>query len=282
MATAPANTQTSREKVELDRDFREAPTNGLHSDILVREYGETILFERHNSRGSGAFYQRAGDTWAEFFGILGIARKVGEDAVNRAHAAAISDRDKEIDEIFKVTGKALARCRTTDFLAKSVRLFAERVTRVDLPWNSTAECLPLLDGILDYTGAKAYLRHARPDEFFRDPLPYHGADVFNSGVPDRWLAELEAVYPDPEDRQMARQCLSLAVRNAPTKTFQVWFSREGHGGKNTIVDCLSAVLPGRIRPIAGSVILRGGDASERRFGAGELEGATMAVFDEVG
>lgn len=265
---------------DLDLRFWSETSNGLLADIMKRDAKGRILFVPLNNRSGEHWYRNFGlDYWKKMSGIKAYARAAGEESIRRVFEAKKNTTEKNV---YEKTGKALKKCQTQNFLQSSILLFNELVTVEEIRWNSTIECLPCLDGIIDYSGDAPRKREARENEYFRDPLPYNVAEILNAETPRKWLALLSQIHPDEKDRAMARQCMAVAMRGKATKLFQVWFNREGHGGKNTLIDALSVVLPGRVKPISSAVILRGGDSSERRFGTAELEGNLINHFDEVG
>lgn len=267
---------------ELDRHFFKEPSHGLLADILKRDAGKRIIYVPLNPRTGEHWYRNASvEYWQKMDGIRAFARTAGEDAVTRAFEIERIESG-DVKKVFTQAGCAYQKVRTRDFLAGAITLFNEHVTVSGIQWNCTPECLPLLDGILDYSGKTLISRKAREDEYFRDPLPYRIEEILNAPKPEKWLTLLSQIHTDHDNFTMARQCYSLAMRGQATKLFQIWYNREGNAGKNTVIDALGVVLPGRVKPISSAVILKGGDSSERRFGAAEMEGALISYFDEVG
>jgi phage/plasmid-associated DNA primase len=267
----------------LDRHFLFSPTNGLLADILERDTNGSIIYEPLNSR-SGQFWKLENDCFVLYDEIKNFARKAGEAAIERGLAAEKRDAKddvKDIKDLYSLAGKAYTKCRSRDFLAGSVALFSERVTVRNIRWNEAKECLPLKNGIYDYSRKTPTLRKRKKSEYWRDPLPYTSWEIDGADEPKKWLTFLEQVHPDEDTRKMARQLYSLIVRNRSTKLFQLWTNEEGNGAKNTVIDIFRMLLGDRVRMLTGSVITTKGDSSERRFFRGQLEDCMLAVFDEV-
>ena len=262
-----------------DREYLRHPSHGTASDVLRAVLGETVIYERE----SGKWFERR-PGWCYFSELhdpKGTARQVLEAAVDRA----MTDeriQNENVKELYTAAGKAAQKAQTRDFVAGALSFFSETVGVSGINWNGTMETMPTLDGVLDFSGPEVIVRDARPGEYYRDPLPFPAREVLTADVPSVWQNFLKIVFPDPDTRTMARQCMALAVRGRTTKLFQVWTNELGNGAKNTTLDVLSLVLTNRVSSISGSVILERGDASERRFGAAEMESSLIAAFDEVG
>jgi len=88
------------------------------------------------------------------------------------------------------------------------------------------------------------------------------------------------MFPDPDSRQTALYCFSQMIANKGFKTFQIWYSKFGNNGKNTLTDFFIWLLAKRAVMLKPAVIMRNGDKSERRFGTIELKNSTAGIIDE--
>ncbi|WP_319561335.1 hypothetical protein [Marispirochaeta sp.] len=281
-ADALEEESTGSETQELYAHFLMAPSHGIAADILFHALGSTTIFERFNDRGGEFFTRDFGQCFYEpAHNMRHRARVVLEDAVNQALEIEKQTTD-DIKGLYSAAGKALQKPRTKDFLASTLILFSERVTVEKLEWNQTPETLPTLTGILDFSGPEMMIRNPLPGEYFRDPLPYAAEQIVKGGDAPNFSRFLSDLFPNPETQLSALQCLSMLIANKPSKVFQVWQNDEGNGAKNTLVDVINGVTPGRIRYVNGATILTRADSGEKRFGVYILRGASAGVFDEVG
>ncbi len=266
----------------LEEQFVESPSHGLAADLLFVELGPYIIFERFSARGEGQFFARNPDQsfYSPVFNIHARARSILEKAAYTVHAAAEAKNNGASKDVWSNVGKALHKARTNDFLKSTIQLFSERVTVPELVWNATPQVLPTRTGVLDFSGDQIEVRGAYPNEFFRYPIPVNAEDIVAGGdTPnfDRFVSEL---FPDTDTRYTALNVASMAVGNHGWKAFVVCTNEAGNNGKNLFFNSLSSLLPGRVGFLGGAVILSGADKGERRFGRAELEGLTLAVFDE--
>ena len=266
----------------LQQQFLTAPSHGLASDLLLMELGERVIFERFSARGDGQFYVRHNEQcfYEPVFDIRARAREILETAVVCAHKAALAAGDGEPKQVYNAAGNALQKARTNDFLKSAVQLFAERVTVPDLKWNTTPRALPTLTGIIDFSTSKLEVRSAYEGEHFKDPIPVSAREIIQGGETPAFNQFLSELFPNPDTRQTALQVASMAVGSHGWKVFVVCTNESGNNGKNLFFNVLARLLPRRVGFLGGAVIQCGAEKSERRFGRAELEGLTLAVFDE--
>jgi phage/plasmid-associated DNA primase len=214
--------------------------------------------------------------------MLEIASKYLDTAVDEAFEKLKAQAEgATISALFTKAGIARKKARTRDFINGALEFFAAKVLVANLSsrWNETAECLPCLDGVIDFTGEEIIARAPKNDEYFKDPLPVKTADILREDIPASFLLFLDEVFPDPEVRRTALECVSLAVANKGSRTFYLWHG-SGANGKNTLLDGLRIVLGARVGTIPAGAIIRSHDGSGR-FAAAALNGLTFAAVDEV-
>ena len=270
-----------------DDSFFKAPSHGLAADLLLAELGGKSIFEKWSTDASapgfGEFFRRAGCYYEPVLNSRHAAREILEryltEVFDRLKA---SSPDGEIDKVYKTAGKAFQKVRTRDFLSSSLVLFSERIAKLEVPWNVTPETFPTLTQVIDFSGSKVIARDPRPNEFFKDPVPLEAKDILQAGQCPVFDAFMGQLFPDEDTRKSAWHCAAACIANKPQKTFWIWWNSEGDGGKNTLMDFLQKILPGRMVTLKGALILYKGDKGERRFGESELRGCTAGFFDEVG
>lgn len=262
--------------------FFAAPSHGLAADILYDALSTSVIYEPHNNK-TGVFYIReSGECYySEARNMKNRARAILERAIGVAFEIEKAESD-DIKGVFQQAGKAYQKARTRDFLASTLQLFAERVTVQNVPWNVAPECVVTKTGIIDFTTEQITVRDARPEEYYRDPLPIAAEAVMHGGGCSSFEQFMTDLFPDPENKQSALHCAAMCVANKSSKIFQIWNNREGNGGKNSLADVIGLVLGARAVNASGALILYKPDQSERRFGGAALQGATAAFFDEVG
>lgn len=266
---------------QIDEQFYNEPTHRAGSDVLKAILRGRVVFEKE----TGKFYERTPGGWYdEIPDMLSRASGIIDAATVRAFRRIIDTlTGAALHAAYLKAGSARRRAQSKDFIQSALAFFAEEtiVPGLAAQWNATPETLPTRTGILDYSGNEMQARSPQEGEYFRDPLPVSAEDVLKLDIPAAFLLTLEEYFPDPEIRRTATECLALAVSNKGSRTFQLWHGEAGANGKNTLVDILRAVLPGRIGTIAGTVITRAPDGGAKRFGAAELEGKLLAAVDEV-
>ncbi len=256
------STDLSKARELLNAHYVDAPSHGLASDLVFEELNGKVVYERYTAT-SGRFYVREHGA-CYFVPIVDMharVRLILEGAIKTAFDQGQA-RGDGIADLFKLVGRAYQRSRTRDFLASTIILFAERVIVPDLHWNSTPSVFATLSGIVDFSGDSIKIRDPGPGEYFRDPVPQTAQSIADGGpCPcfDRFMIDL---FPDPSTRQSALHCVSLVLANRPSRYFQIWFNPEGRGAKNTFIDILSMLVPGRCNYISGSLVLKKADLGE--------------------
>lgn len=265
----------------IDEQYFNEPTHRAGAAVLNEAFRGRVIYEKETSK----FYEKTqGGYYEELSDILSRASEIIDAAAVRAFKKIIDGlTGSALQNAYLKAGTARKRAQTRDFIQSALAFFAEEtlVPQLASRWNATPETLPTISGILDYSGDEIITRPPREGEFYRDPLPYNAEDVLDSGTPASFILTMFSYFADPEVRRTAIEGLSLAVANKGSRTFQLWHGEAGANGKNTLLDILRAILPGRVGTIGGSSITRGQDGGAKRFGAAELEGKTFAAVDEV-
>jgi hypothetical protein len=223
--------------------FFEAPSHAVGADILFIKHCGNIIFEPYNTR-TGEFHRCPENscTWKPFYAIKNLARHDLEAAVTFIFNERQRD-EGNTKELYSAAGKAYQRARTRDFLNGVIDCFKERVTVPSIPWNATPEALPTLSGILDFSGESISVRKPYPGEYFRNPLPFTAEEILSADETTHFDGFMADLFPNPDTRKTALQCLSLAVANKGSKTIQIWTNEQGNNGKNSLLNLLSGVLP---------------------------------------
>ncbi len=260
--------------------FFETPTHRDASRILEQGLRD-IVFEPE----TGEYWQRmANGCYERVPDILTLACDTVDKAVKDVFDSLTSEMGAKIDaNMYTKAGIARKKARTKDFMLSALAFFAEAVQVSNLAslWNSSAECLPTETGILDFSSDELTIRAPRDDEYFRDPLPVKAEDVLKANIAPHFRLVLLDYFPDPHVYKTAIQCLSLAVANKGNRIFQLWHGTAGANGKNTLLDILRTILPGRVDTLTAAAITRNGDEGAKRFAAAQLDGLTFAAVDEV-
>jgi len=272
----PASTSSHIEQ------FLQEPTHSLAADCLFERFAGKIIFERTAPK-QGRFWQRQpGGYFEPLDSMLDLASKYLDTAVDEAFEKLKAEAEgATISALFTKAGIARRKARTRDFINGALEFFAAKVLVPNLSarWNEAQECLPCTDGVIDFTGEEIIARPPRDNEYFKDPLPVKTADILREDIPASFLLFLDEVFPDPEVRRTALECVSLAVANKGSRTFYLWHG-SGANGKNTLLDGLKIVLGARVGTIPAGAIIRSHDGSGR-FAAAALNGLTFAAVDEV-
>ena len=265
----------------IDEQFYNEPTHRAGAAVLNRTFQGRVIFEKE----TGKYYERTPGGWYdEIPDILSRASATIDAAALRAFRRIVEGLSgSALQAAYVKAGIARKKAQTRDFIQSALAFFAEEILVPDLAgrWNATPETMPTTTGILDYSGDEIIVRPPREGEYYREPLPYSAENVIQGSTPAAFLLTLHSYFPDPEVRKTATEGLALAVANKGSRTFQLWHGEAGANGKNTLLDILRTVLPGRVGTIGGSAITRGPDGGAKRFGAAELEGKTFAAVDEV-
>ncbi len=266
---------------KLEHDFFDSPTHADGAQILYIKLKDKIIFERL-SQSRGNFWKR---TEAGYFELVEDIYKISSEILCDSVNGTLSELSKTADPktlklLYERAGAALKRAKTKEFLVGVLAFFGELVFEKDLPaaWNATAQCLPCLDGVLDFTGGEIVARPAKATEFFRDPLPIRAADILSADIAPQFELFLLAVAPDSGVRKTLRELLSLAVANRGHRTIGL-FTGPGSNGKSLLAQILARVLPGRIAELASAAISRDMTGA-KRFAAAELEHKTFAFVEE--
>ncbi len=267
-------------KEQTKKQFFDSPTHRDAARILVNEL-QNIVYQPE----TGQYWQLMANGCYELVpDILTLACDTVDQAVKDVSNKFIAEMGSKIDvNIYAKTATARKKARTRDFMSSALAFFAEAVQVQNLAslWNASAECLPTQTGILDFTKDELTIRGPRADEFFRNPLPVKAEDVLKTDVAPHFRLVLFDYFPDPHVYQTAIQCLSLAVANKGNRIFQLWHGTAGANGKNTLLDILRTILPGRVDTLTAAAITRNGDEGAKRFAAAQLDGLTFAAVDEV-
>jgi phage/plasmid-associated DNA primase len=149
-----------------------------------------------------------------------------------------------------------------------------------IDWNATPECLPCLDGVIDFSTDSIIKREPRIDEYFKSPFQFTVEEIKIAENIDLFNETLNQMFPDPDTKLTALYCFSQMIANKGWKTFQIWYSKFGNNGKNTLTDFFIWLLAKRAVMLKPAVIMRNGDKSERRFGTIELKNSTAGIIDE--
>lgn len=260
-------------------EFLRSPTHALAADLMIEAAAGRIISD--NLDGQLWIKAKAGHS-EEIDAPLSFMRSVLEIAVDQAFNQARTEGDTDAGKLWD---RAKRKVQTRDFLASSLTLFSEVVAVQDLAakWNSTPETLPCIDGILDFSlDARPSLREPMAGEYFENPLPCRAWDIMTTKPPAKFLAFLEAVFPDHEIRETALDLLSLVVANLGHRVFGIFFGPTGSNGKDLLIEILAQTLPGRAGFLSGAAICRNAnDGGAKRFAGAELEGKLLAAVDEV-
>jgi phage/plasmid-associated DNA primase len=265
----------------IEDQYFNAPTHKAGAAVLASSFGGRVIYEKE----TGRFWERTPGGWYDpLDDMLSRASSIIDAAAVRAFQGIVDTlQAQQLQGAYLKAATARKRAQTKEFIASALAFFAEatHVPGLATKWNAIPETLPTTTGILDFSGDEPTIRAPRENEYFRDPLPYAAEDVLKLNIPAAFMLALAEYFPDPEIRKTAIDCIALAVGNRGSRTFQLWHGEAGANGKNTLLDAIREVLPGRVGTIGGSAITRGPDGGAKRFGAAELEGKLLAAIDEV-
>lgn len=175
-------------------EFFELPTHYSAARILAEEWRDSVIFESFgkgfvSSHKAGRFYRRTAGGWYESFNdiINAASDLLAQKIADFAHPL-ILEAKKEILENLKA---ALRRARSRDFIESALVYLSAIVEVPDLSkkWNEATETLPILDGIADFAGQELIIRHAKPGEYFIDPLPITSAELMAKNDPKAFLLD---------------------------------------------------------------------------------------------
>lgn len=267
--------------------FKEDPSHGRAADVIYERLKGVVVYERHGF-DRGLFYKRSEGAcfWEPFENVRTTVRGILEEVSDRVFLqqkiALGAEKGDMLRALMKKYFAHLQKARTNDFLKSVVSLFSERVlVSPRVPWNMTTEAIPCLDKVIDFSGSSIIARDAREGEYFINPVPCKAEDILLSGSSPRFDRFMNDLFNDRETIKTAMHCFSLCISGSPSKTAQVWTNWAGDGGKNTAVDMLKDLVPGRVAMLPPSIITAKGDSGEKRFGASSAEGKTGIFFDEV-
>jgi phage/plasmid-associated DNA primase len=265
------------------REFFELPTHESAARILAEEWRDSVIFESFGKgfadRKAGRFYRRTAGGWYEpFADIINAASDLLAQKIADFAHPLILEAKKEILENLKA---ALRRARSRDFIESALVYLSAIVEVPDLSrkWNQATETLPILDGIADFTGQELIIRHAKPGEYYKNPLPITAQELMAEGEPAAFLRFIGDLFPDPDTSRSALELLSLAVTNIGQRIFAIWKGRCSNG-KSLLGEVMRQLLGDFGGMLSGTALIRG-DAGGKRFAASDLAGKRFVMAEEV-
>jgi phage/plasmid-associated DNA primase len=182
----------------------------------------------------------------------------------------------------KLYTRLVKKIQTRAFLGAVMYFLGRKkgVIKNFVDWNSTPECLPCLDCVIDFSGKKMIKRIPKENEYFRDPLNLKYDDIKKAKEPRVFVDMLGKMFPTEGTMETALYCMSLGIANKGQKYFQIWYSKYGNNGKNVLTDLMMNILNGRGVILNPSLVLKSVDKSIKRFGTARLRGASLGVLDE--
>ena len=281
IAREASGTQQAEREKSADEEFFNMPTHAAGARVLDEAMKTRVIYDPEMKlwyeKTKAGYYTVIDDMQSRASQIL------DETAIHVLDSISGNLKGPALQAAYVRAGTARRRAQTKDFINSVLSFFAEtaQVKNLGKLWNATPETLPTLTAVLDYSGEELIVRPPRDGEYFRDPLPVNAEEVLAADVAPAFELALLDYFPDGEVKRTATECLALAVANKGSRVFQLWTGEAGANGKNTLLDILRIVLPGRVGTISGATITRGPDGGAKRFGAGELEGKLFAAIDEV-
>ena len=179
-------------------EFFELQTHYSAARILAEEWRDSVIFESFGKgfadRKAGRFYRRTAGGWYEQFFTIHI------EASTILEAKLEDYFNKRIEQCQTIKGKidctknlksALIRAKTFGFLKNALVYLSAIVEVPDLSrkWNQATETLPILDGIADFTGQELIIRHAKPGEYYKNPLPITAQELMAKNDPKAFLLD---------------------------------------------------------------------------------------------
>jgi len=180
-------------------EFFELPTHYSAARILAEEWRDSVIFESFSkgfvsSHKAGQFYRQMAGGWYEKFNtIYGEASRILEAKLTDYFNKRIKQCQTMGDKIkcYKKFQSALICAGMVGFLNNAFAFLAETIKVSGLPtkWNNTPNTLPILDGIADFTGQELIIRHAKPGEYYKNPLPITSAELMAKNDPKAFLLD---------------------------------------------------------------------------------------------
>lgn len=265
----------------IENEYFNQPTHAAAARVLEKSFNGRIIFEK----GTGKWYEKTpAGYYDEIEEIQNRASRILDRAAQRAFNRSTENLNgSALQAAYIRAGTARKRAQTREFISSTLAFLSEsvQVPKLASKWNATPETLPTISGILDFSGPELKIRPPHEEEYYRAPLPVDAEVVLKADVAPAFSLALLKYFPDTETQRTALECLSLAVANTGSRVFQLWYGEAGANGKNTLIDMLRVVLPGRVGTISAAAITRGLEGGAKRFGSAELEGLTFAAVDEV-
>ena len=281
IAREATGTQQAEPEKSAEEEFFNMPTHAAGARVLNQALKNQVIYDLDTKvwyeRTAAGYYNKIEDMQSRASQIL-------DEVVVRTLDSIVGNlKGPALQAAYMRAGTARRRAQTRDFVNNVLSFFAEtaQVKSLGTLWNSTPETLATMTGILDFSSDEIIVRPPREGEYFRDPLPVDAEEVLTADVAPAFELALLDYFPDREIKRTAIECLSLAVANKGSRVFSLWHGEAGANGKNTLLDILRTVLPGRVGTISAAAITRGPDGGAKRFGAAELEGKLFAAIDEV-
>jgi phage/plasmid-associated DNA primase len=261
----------------------------LFADVLKIELDKEnykVISETIDKKNSLRFFIKQPDKiyYEEALKFNEVARELLEKAVIKIFEEkkpyVSGQRLSSLSEKYE---RSLKSIRTNGFLNAVIDIYGRKTDVINsyIEWNATPECLPCLDGVIDFSEKVIKRREPIEGEYFRNPFLFTVDDIRLSSENCKLFEEtLSQMFPDPETRLTALFCFSQMIANKGFKTFQIWYSKFGNNGKNTLTDFFIWLLSKRAVMLKPAVIMRNGDKSERRFGTIGLQNSTAGIIDE--
>jgi phage/plasmid-associated DNA primase len=108
------------------------------------------------------------------------------------------------------------------------------------------ERIILMDGAVDISGPYIAYTQKEPEEEKLIPLPYTVAALANAKKPPAFLKFLEETFPDKKTAETALYYLSLIISKNTELGYGGFFIGPPRTGKTTLIEILTAALPGYI------------------------------------
>jgi len=172
---------------QLYEDALCSQAQALFSDILKIEFeksGYKVISETIDKKNSLRFYLKFPEKiyYEEALTLQEISRalleKAMENIFNEKKEYAAGQKMLKLVENYT---KSLKSIRTNSFINNVIEIYGrmEGVINSFIDWNSTPECLPCLDGVIDFSGENIIRREPEEKEYFKNPFQFTVDDIKN-------------------------------------------------------------------------------------------------------
>lgn len=222
------------------KNFVKKHGNKSAANLCAYVLGDRLAYAE---KPHGCFYRFNGHVWEREPDPWGVVYNILATILNY-FIRHDTDAEMKNDDLYDALVAIERRSFRNDVVKDLSVLPTVWHERIKFDGITTKETLTLLDGVIDFTGAKddtLHFRTSAPKEFRMKMLPYHIDDVKNAGVPEEFLKFMRGNFKNNDTLEMLNYFISLIPSRCAKYKVAGIFVGKSHTGKTTTINMLQDI-----------------------------------------